>query len=450
MSIVTKAFLLRVDSLAIGGLGVGRKDGLVVFLPFVAPGELVKARALKKKKDYLIAKPIEIVEASENRISPPCRHFGICGGCLLQHLDYETQILYKGEQVRTALKRIGSIEGVELRPTIPSPKIFRYRNKLEFTFGTQHQGSHLEPILGFHKRNNYWKVIPIEDCLLMPEGGKEILASCLSYLKQNPLSIYQIRSHHGLLRFLMMRHSVWKDEWLVNIITSEEDIRIKGLGDYLQGRKEIRSLVNNINPREAATAIGEREIVLFGDGFLEEMISLREYRLSSNSFFQVNTHVLPILLDTISNSLDICGDEELIDAYSGIGTIGIRMADRVKHVISIELLPSNRELALLNMRRNGIHNMTLLVGRTEDLLAGVLKRDTLLILDPPRSGLHKRVLKSIMEVLPRKVVYISCNPTTLARDLSVMKEGYEIVSVQPIDMFPQTPHVETVVCLRLR
>lgn len=445
-----KELVVTVDSLAIGGKGIGRVNGLVVFVPHVAPGDKVKVVLVKKKKAYALAKAVELIEASPLRTEAPCPHFGECGGCSWQHLQYHAQLLYKTQHVKEALNRISQIHEVDPTPTIPSPKRFRYRNKMEFTFGTgEKEGAREGPILGLHKGGSFWNVVPIEDCLLMPESGKEIMERCVEYIRRHNLSVYDIKSHKGLMRFLMLRHSVSFDNWLVNIITSQEDPAIFGLHNYLS-HEYVKSIVNNINPRLAATAIGEKEIILSGDGFLEELFSDKVLRITANSFFQANSHSLLKLISLIESALEIDGNEHLIDAYSGVGTIGLFLANKVRSVTGIELTSANINLSELNIKLNRIGNMKVVLGKTEKVLKGILEPKSSLILDPPRAGLHKDVIKAIGEVRPRKVVYVSCNPTTLARDLSFLKDLYDISMVQPIDMFPQTPHIETVVGLKLK
>lgn len=445
-----KELSLTVEALAIGGYGIGRANGLVVFLPYVVPGERVRVLAYKKKKGYLLGRPIAILERSPERVEPACRYFGTCGGCLWQHMDYNTQLFWKTRHVQEALRRIGGLSSIELRPTIGSPKVFRYRNKIELSFGQQGGDEGIEPILGFHKRDSYYKLVPVKDCLLSPEAGKKLLSVSLEFVKENRISIYDNRTHSGLMRFLMLRYSFSSNEAMINIITSKEDGLIKRLAQHLLSDPPIRTIVNNINPKLSATSMGEKEILLWGDGYLDEIVLGKVYRITANSFFQVNSFALPLLLNTIYDFSDINGNEKLVDAYCGIGTIGIFLADKVKEVIGIELIPANTQLASINMELNGINNMQIKEGKTEEILKDVLTPDSLLILDPPRAGLHKEVVKAILDIIPKKMVYVSCNPATLARDLSYLKEKYAIGPVQPIDMFPQTPHIETIVALKAR
>lgn len=446
-----KELSLTVEALAIGGYGIGRANGMVVFLPYVVPGERVRVLVSKKKKGYLLGRPLEILERSPERVEPICRYFGSCGGCLWQHMDYNAQLYWKTRHVEEAFQRIGGLDNIDISPAIGSPKVFRYRNKMELSFGQQGgEAPNFEPILGFHKRDSYYKLVPVEDCLLMPEVGKEILNLSLQFIKENRISIYDNRTHSGLMRFLMLRYSISSNDCMINVITSREDVLIEGLTRYLSKVSSVKTIVNNINRRLSATSMGEKEILLWGDGHLDETVLGKVYRITANSFFQVNSYSLPLLLSTIMDFADIQGDEKLVDAYCGIGTIGIFLADKVKEVTGIELIPANTQIASINIRLNEINNMKILEGKTEAVLKDVLTHDSLLILDPPRAGLHKEVVKAIMDITPRKMVYVSCNPATLARDLSYLKEKYLIGRAMPIDMFPQTPHIETIVALKAK
>jgi 23S rRNA (uracil1939-C5)-methyltransferase len=442
-----KEFILRIDSLAVGGEGIGRRDGLVVFVSGAAPGDLVKVRPYKRKRGYLKAKVTEILEASEDRIEPTCKYFGLCGGCQWLHLRYDSQLKYKVSHVKETLRGIGGIAEIPLEEIIPSPKTLRYRNKMEFTFAPH---DHDWCVLGLHKKESYWQIIDVEDCLLMPEYGIKILGVARDITKGYRLRPYHIKAHEGLMRFLMLRYSFSMDNWLVNLITSTESNEINFFKEITAQISHMATLVNNINPNLASTAIGEKEVLLYGKGVIYETIGNYKFEVRPNSFFQVNSLCACMLYKEIENVCSLDGSEEVIDAYCGIGAIGIYLSDKAKNVIGIEISEANIDAAKMNVKNNAISNMKLILGKTEDILKDVLKPHSLLIIDPPRSGLHKNVIKTVLEIKPRKLVYVSCNPATLSRDVGILAQCYRLTHVRPVDMFPQTAHIEAVAGLERR
>jgi len=442
-----KEFILRIESLAVGGEGLGRKDGLVVFVSGTAPGDLVKVKPYKRKKGYLKAKVTEILEPSQERIQPTCKYYGVCGGCQWLHLNYDSQLKYKVSHIRETLKGIGGIAQIPLDEIIASPKTLRYRNKMEFTFAPHNEDW---CILGLHKKESYWQIIDIEDCLLMPDLGSKILSVTKDITRKYRLIPYHIKAHVGLIRFLMLRYSFSMNNWLVNVITSKEAKEANYFGKVLSELPSVETVVNNINPNLAATAIGEHEILLYGKGMINEKIGNYTFEIMPNSFFQVNSLCTGRLYAEIEKNCSLDGSEEIIDAYCGIGTIGIYLSSKVKHVIGIDVSEANVYAAKRNIDINKISNMEIILGKSEDVLKNVLRSHSLLIVDPPRSGLHKNVIKTVLEIKPRKLVYVSCNPATLARDIGILAQSYQLTRIQPIDMFPQTAHIEAVATLDRR
>jgi 23S rRNA (uracil1939-C5)-methyltransferase len=452
---------LRIDRMAFGGQGVARVNGYVVFVRGGVPGDRLTARIYRKKKDYAEAKVVELIDPSPDRVQAPCPYSGYCGGCQWQHLNYETQLSYKKAQVKDSLVRTGGLDAVLVRDVLPAEKIFAYRNKMEFSFSdrrwflTQQTNDHETEggfALGLHVSGAYQKVIDIEACLLQSERGNRILREVKEYVAKSRVPIYGLKSHSGFWRFLTLRHSTAFDEWMVNVITSEARPEvIRPLADMLAGRiKQIKTVVNNVNRRKASIAVGESEIVLMGEGYIRDKIGPFTFQISANSFFQTNTAAALNLYQAVVNYAEITGSETVLDLYSGTGTIPIFLANRVRSVIGIEI----NESAVLDARRNcidnRIDNCRFICGDIQKEIIKTGPKPDVLIIDPPRAGMHKRVRRQVMDLAPEKIVYISCNPVTLARDVGRMTDRYELIEIQPVDMFPHTYHIEAAAKLQLR
>jgi 23S rRNA (uracil1939-C5)-methyltransferase len=452
---------LSISGVAFGGKGLSRVDGLTVFVEQAVPGDLVLARIVKKKKNYAEARVIELRESSPSRIVPPCPYSGICGGCTWQFLVYARQLEHKRQHVSESLAHIGGIEGVAVHPTIPSEKIFAYRNKMEFSCSDRswllreemEQGaSDLSPAVGLHVPEIYHKVLDIEACLLQPDAGNRILRDFRRFLLDSGLPVYGLRSHVGFWRFLMLRHSTARDEWMVNIITAGEDRKaVQPLADRLMERyPEVVSVVNNITTRKSGVALGEYEVPLAGTPFLTDRIGSFEFDISANSFFQTNTLGAEALYRVVKSYAGLTGGETVLDLYSGTGTIAIYLSDASARVIGIEMAESAIADAEKNRIKNRVDNCRFLEGDMRRVLAGVSEIPDVMIIDPPRVGMHKDVTARVLEMAPERIVYVSCNPATLARDLAMMKDAYRVEEVQPVDLFPHTFHVEAVARLEKR
>lgn len=449
---------LDIEGLAFGGRGIAKVDGLAVFVERAVPGDRVRARIVKKKKSFAEARVIEILKPSPDRISPPCRYSGYCGGCKWQMLPYPLQLQYKRSHVVEAFEHIGGLPGVEVLPILASPNEFHYRNKMEFSCSDRRwllpeelgkDEIDMGFAIGLHVPGTFHKVLDIETCLLQPDIGNHILSDVREYMKASGVPAYGLKSHEGFWRFLMLRHSSANDQWLVNIITSDEDrTLLQPLADRLMsGYSNIVSVVNNVTSRKAGIAVGEYEIHLAGEKTLRDGIGNFEFEISANSFFQTNTPGATILYDTVKSFAGLTGGERVLDLYCGTGTIGIYLSDDAREILGMEMVESALSDAENNCRINGVSNCRFVGGDIKDNLAHVTGRPDVMVIDPPRVGMHKDVLKQVMEMAPGRIVYVSCNPATLARDLAVMQEGYSIGAVQPVDMFPHTYHIETVVRL---
>jgi len=452
---------LTLEKMAYGGRGLGRLDGLVVFVRGGIPGDRITARIYRKKRDYAEAGMVELLSPSPDRVAAPCPYFGYCGGCQWQHVAYERQLAYKRAHVLETVEHIGGLKQVTVHPAIPSEKRFAYRNKMEFTFSDRRwylpdqldrrkQGGDFA--LGLHVPGAFQKVIDIEACLLQHEMGNRILNLVRTYARDSGIPVYGLKSHQGFWRYLTIRNSSASGEWMVNIVTSEEreDI-VQPLADLIKSRfEQVATVVNNINSRGASVAVGERETVLSGNGYITDKIGPFTFRISANSFFQTNSRGAEQLYRTVVRYADLQGSETVLDLYSGTGTIPLFLADRVAVVTGLEISRSATSDAAVNARENGVHNCRFICGDIRETLAGITAVPDVLIIDPPRAGMHKEALARAMALSPGKIVYISCNPATLARDLSLMTPAYHLVEVQPVDMFPHTYHVEAVAGLRRR
>jgi 23S rRNA (uracil1939-C5)-methyltransferase len=450
---------LDITQIAFGGRGLTRLDGMAVFVDGSVPGDRVLARIVKKKKSFAEARAIEILAASPQRVQAPCPYSGYCGGCKWQFLDYAHQLIYKQQHVREALEHIGMIRDVPVHPTLPSDNIFGYRNKMEFSCATRRWllPAELERpdveagmALGLHVPGTFDKVLDIEACLIQPDLGNQILGDVRRYIQASPFPVYGLRTHEGFWRFLVLRHSVAHQHWMVNIVTAAlEREHIQPLADMLMAKyPQVVSVVNNVTSSKAGVAVGQFEVVLAGDALIHERIGDFDFELSANSFFQTNTLGARRLYDTVARYAALTGRETLLDLYSGTGTIAIYLSAGAKTVVGLEVVAGAVDDAQRNCRRNGVENCRFIAGDIRRTLPQLDVRPEVMIIDPPRSGMHADVVAQVMVSGPPKIVYVSCNPATLARDLAMMKDAYDVVEVQPMDMFPHTFHIEAVALLK--
>jgi len=446
---------LNISDMAFGGRGVAKVDGFTIFVDRTTPLDRVRARIYKKKKNYAEAGVVELLSPSPFRIDPPCRYSGYCGGCKWQFLDYNKQLEYKKRHVAESLEHIGMMKGILVHETKPSKEIFGYRNKMEFSCSDRRwllpeemekEDVDTDFALGLHVPGTFYKVLDTKACLLQPETGNLILNDVRTYMKNSKAPAYGLRSHEGFWRFLMLRHSVAYDQWMVNIITASEDRNtVQPLADFLAEKYPgIVSIVNNITSSKAGIAIGEYEILLKGEPVIKDRIGSFEFDISANSFFQTNTRQAEQLYTKIKEYAELSGNETIIDLYSGTGTIPIWLADSAKSVTGFEVVKTAVTDAMKNCKNNGIDNVSFVEGDIRESLKQITEKPDVMIIDPPRAGMHKDVVKQVLAMAPDRIVYVSCNPATLARDLIMLKEYYEVPEVQPVDMFPHTFHIEAV------
>jgi 23S rRNA (uracil1939-C5)-methyltransferase len=446
---------LNITDLAFGGKGFAKADGFAVFVDQAAPEDVVMARVIRKKKNFAEARIVEIIVPSPSRIDAPCPYSGTCGGCIWQHLPYELQLEYKQRHVKEALEHIGDIRNIQVNPTLPSPKIFGYRNKMEFScsdrkwiISEQMTGEDIDIgfAIGLHVPGTFYKVLDIRACLLQPDMGNQILNDVRHFIKDSGLPVYGLKSHVGFWRFLMLRHSVSEDQWMVNIITAFEDRKtVVSLAELLKEKyQNVVSVVNNVTGRKAGIAVGEYEVHLAGKTYIRDTIGPHIFEISANSFFQTNTRAAKSLYDTVAGYAQLTGQETVLDLYSGTGTIPIYLSGRASRIVGMEIVESAISDAEKNCRLNQVDNCYFIAGDIRTSLTAVDFKPHVMIIDPPRDGMHKDVVRQVLDMAPDRIVYVSCNPATLARDLALMKDTYQVIEVQPVDMFPHTFHIESV------
>jgi len=450
-----------ITALAFGGKGIARVDGMAVFVAQAVPGDRARIEITRRKKSYAEGRVLELLAPSPDRVEPPCGHAGSCGGCAWQFLRYEKQIEYKRQHVVESIEHIAGLRGVVVHPAIPSPLTWGYRNKMEFTCSDRRwllpeemndPAADRSFALGLHVPGTFDKVLDTQACLLQPPPGNEILACVREYIRSSSLPVYGLRSHQGFWRFVVLRNSAAYGRWMVNLVTASEDAdALRPLGERLQQRfPEIDSVVNNVTARKAGIAVGEFERLVGGRPVIRDRIGRFEFEVSANSFFQTNTRAAERLYDTVARFARLTGAETVLDLYSGTGTIPIFIAERCREVVGIEIVASAVADARTNSGLNGIRNCRFIQGDICDVLAGVELRPDVAIIDPPRIGMAEEAVAHVLRLAPRRLVYVSCNPATLARDLARLNADYEIAEVQPCDMFPHTFHVEAVARLERR
>jgi 23S rRNA (uracil1939-C5)-methyltransferase len=428
---------------------------MAVFVDRAVPGDRVIARVTRRKKSFAEARLVALVEASPDRVPPPCEYSGICGGCTWQFLRYERQLEYKRRHVAESLEHIGGIRGVTVHPTLPSARVFAYRNKMEFSFSERRWllpeemaagGVDAGMALGLHVPGTFFKVLDIRACLLQPPLGNAFLNEMRAYVKHSGIPVYGLRSHQGFWRFLMLRHSVARNRWMVNVVTASADrAAVQPFADRLMARyPEVAGVVNNITAAKGGVAFGEEEIPLAGSPAITDRIGPFDFEISANSFFQTNSRGAERLYRTVKHYAGLSGRETVVDLYSGTGTIPIWIADRARSVTGIEIVESAVADAQANCRRNGVDNCRFLLGDIRRVLSEMSAAPDVMIIDPPRAGMHPEVVAQVLAMAPERIVYVSCNPATLARDLALMKAVYRPVEVQPVDLFPHTFHIESV------
>jgi 23S rRNA (uracil1939-C5)-methyltransferase len=441
------------DSLAFGGEAVARHDGFVLFTKHAAPGERARVRVINSKKNYGEAELLEVLARVPDRVDPLCPLFTICGGCSWQHLDIQTQRRWKEQTVKDALRTLPGAESIVVRPLVESPDTWRYRNKMEFTFARWPNG---KLVAGFHKPDNWREILDVERCWLAPEAMETVLRAAVAEGDRQSCSAWDPRIHQGTLRQLVMRHSVAEDAFLAMLLTADRNVDFDAFARALMSAEpRLKGVAWGINDGRSDVARASDIIETRGEVTFEEQLGPYRFRVSLASFFQTNTRGALRLYETARAALDLTGKERLLDAYCGTGTIGIFCAGQAREVYGIELIQDAIHDARENAGRNGLHNTTFMAGDMRFALPVLMNsiegRIDRLVVDPPRSGMERRALDQLLALRAPRIAYVSCNPTTMARDLGpAIEAGYTIEEVTPVDMFPQTYHIECVAKLSLK
>jgi 23S rRNA (uracil1939-C5)-methyltransferase len=481
---------VTIDDLAFGGEGVGRIDGYVIFVRGGIPGDRLQVRLDQARARFGRASVEAILTPSPHRVEAPCQYFGRCGGCRLQHVDYAAQLSFKSKQVADALERLGGLPPIEVRPILAAPETYGYRNKMEFTVARERpsrissQDAAQEPegaarrglsgissgdaaeepqatraarrglsnslIVGLHEAERYDRVLAVDRCLLQSERMNALLDEARRFFVERGLTAYEQDSGEGLLRFLMLREGQRTDEAMVNVVTSSPAVsELEPLAGRLAARvKETASVVMNVNPKKASVAVGVEEHLLGGRDHIRESVGGLTFQVSANSFFQTNTAQAERLFAIVLEAAALTGDETVFDLYAGTGAISLLLARRSRWVYGVEVAQAAVADAARNAAANGIANCTFLAGEVRFVLPQLIAqgvRAEVVVADPPRAGFHPKALSALAHLAPARIIYVSCNPATLARDLGdLARAGYRVEWVQPVDMFPHTPHIEAV------
>lgn len=439
-------FKLNITGYTSEGGGVGKFQGQAIFVENTAVGDEILCHIIKAKKTYAIGKALKIIKPSKSRIEPSCDAFKSCGGCSFGHIKYEDELKYKAQKVEDAFKRIGGLSPV-FRPIISSPETTRYRNKAQYP--ARRENGILN--IGFYAKKSH-RVIDGGDCLLQPEDFTKIIEIFKNWINENNITVYNEEIGIGLLRHIYLRKAFATGEIMVCAVIN--GVSLPNSEELLEKLKEIdgfKTLVVNINREKTNVVLGEKCLNLYGDGYITDILCGVKIKLSPLSFYQVNRNGAELLYKKAAEYVAPKPDQTILDLYCGTGTIGLSMANSVKELVGVEIIPEAIEDAKVNAKLNGIENARFICGDAS-LAAEELKNEGIkpatVILDPPRKGCAEELLKTVAEINPQKIVYVSCDPATLARDCSrLLTLGYEVKEVTPVDMFPRTHHVESVALL---
>ena len=439
---------LSIDSLAYGGNGVARLNGFVVFVRRGLPGDRVRARVTKVKRNHAEALTVEVLEGGEARVEAPCAHYPACGGCRFQDLAYDVQLRAKHEWVADSLRRLAGLPDAPLEPIVPAIDVFHYRNKVEYSFTQTPDG----PALGFHKAGRWDEVLPIDMCWLTSETMNAVRDTVTRWGREEKLVAYDQAEQTGYLRHLVLREGKNTNQILVQLVTAPGELPDPGyLVELLRGHPEVRSIHWAVNDRPAEITNLPTKL-LWGEEAIEEELCGMRFRVRPNAFLQTNTKMAEVLYGLAREYAALSGGETVYDLYCGTGTIGLTMARDALTVWGVEVSEEAVACALENADLNGVMNAAFFAGEVGDSLAELAERagpPDVAVVDPPRAGLSGKALRRLARLEAKRIVYVSCNPTTLASNVKTLRDdwGYELTRAQPVDMFPHTPHVETVALL---
>ncbi|WP_408955643.1 23S rRNA (uracil(1939)-C(5))-methyltransferase RlmD [Natroniella sp. ANB-PHB2] len=445
---VGEEIIIELEDLATGGDAVGRVDGFVIFIPGGIPGEKVKVEITQVKKSYGRAKIVEVIEQSAERVQPSCQEDEDCGGCQISYFDYQAQLKYKRKIVVDTIERIAKLTEVKVNPVKGMENPFFYRNKAQFPVAKQGD----KVITGFYALGTH-KLIELEDCKIQHPLINRVLREAIDLIEEHQVSIYDEKQHKGLLRHLVVRVGVCTNQAMLIFVTKNEEFSagVEIATELLERIPELVSVNQNINPEETNIVLGRRTKQLVGEDHIIDYIGPIKYKISPLAFFQVNTLQAKILYDQVVEYAQLSGTERVLDAYCGVGSIALYLARFAKEVWGIEVIGEAIEAAQENAQLNEIDNCQFEVGKVREVLPRLKKelRPEVIVVDPPRKGCHQEVLATFVELEPERIVYVSCDPASLARDLKYLTEaGYQLEEIQPVDMFPQTYHIENVALLK--
>jgi len=456
---------VTVEDYAAEGKSLARVDGKVIFIEATIPGDVVDVRLGKNKKDWAEGTPVTFHSYSKDRVKPFCSHFGVCGGCQWQMLPYTKQLEFKQRQVRDNLQRIGKVSLPEILPIIGGEETRYYRNKMEYTFGNKRYLRKEElndptissdsNVAGFHAKGMFDKLVDIDVCYLQAEPTNEIRKAIKAFAIANDYTFYDIRNHHGLLRTMQVRLCA-TGELMVNIVFGEEDEekRTKLLDHVLSLFPSITTLLYTINTKKNDSLFDLEPVAYHGKGYVIEKLEEFSFKIGPKSFFQTNTKQAEKLYKVTRDLAELTGNEIVYDLYCGTGSIGIFASKDAKKIIGVEMVAAAIEDAKENAALNNLDKTMFYAGDVidicDDAFFATHGRPDVIITDPPRAGMHEKLVKKILEIGAPIVVYVSCNPATQARDLQLLDEKYEVTVIQPVDMFPHTLHIENIVQLKLK
>lgn len=447
---VEKGECVKVDIVDFGskGEGVGKFNGFTVFVPGGVPGDVILARITLKKKNYAKGKIEEIIEASKDRIAAPCEYFGTCGGCQIQNVSYDAQLKYKRKKVYEALKRIGNIEEPVVNETIGMDEPYGYRNKgqfpVKFTKG--------KAKIGFYQIGSH-ELVDIKACPIQDEVANKVLKVIRNIINQHPVSIYNEKKHQGILRHVVIRTAFKSKDTMVILVTNGYELPFKSTFiESLSKIKEVKSIIQNINTRKGNRIMGFKNRTVHGEDVIKDEIDSIDFEISPLSFFQVNPIQTEKLYNKALEYAELSGNEVVYDLYCGIGSISLFLANKAKKVYGVEVVEAAIEDAKSNAKRNNIENVEFITGKSEEVIPkmyGDGKSADVVVVDPPRKGCDESLLETLVEMKPERIVYVSCKPSTLARDVKYLTEkGFEFIEAQPVDMFPHSTHIENVCLLK--
>ncbi len=457
---------VKIEKYAAQGKSIGYHDGKVIFVAGAIPGDLVKVKLFKNKKDYAEGKLLQVLEPSLNREDADCKHFGSCGGCQWQMLDYQIQTKYKSAQIEDQMRKVMERNSITPNDILSAHNPWRYRNKVEFSFSTKkylkpeelnnEELSNNKNVLGFHAKGLFDKVVEIDDCKIQPMEGNEIRNELHSYALDNDLEYYDLRENKGFLRNLQIRQTL-EGQIMVNLIVrGQKDEKLTAALDHLKDKfPHIKSLFYTLNNKLNDSMYDLEPVLYHGDPYIRERLGDFLFHISPLSFFQTNTEQAELLYKTAKKMLDLQGDEVLYDLYCGTGSIGIYMSDKVKQVIGVETVEQAVEDAHSNAELNNVQEKcAFFAGDVDDICKPNFFEQhappDVMVVDPPRVGLSPKIIKAILQVAPPSLLYISCNPSTQARDLELLEEKYQVLELQPVDLFPHTYHIENIALLKLK